>query len=474
MAPMDAERRKRLGAWYTPPALVDAVVSAAFDDLDAGRFDRRVVRILDPACGDGRFLAAAALATRRAGFVPQLHGVDVDQGAVVAARRALAGEDARVRQADSLHAAWDGERFDVVIGNPPFLSPLSATNGSTSRSAPRGAPYADAAAQFLALSARLAEEDGGRIALVLPQSILGNRDAAPARRAVADVAAVRWLWWSPESVFDASVRTCALVAVRGASHGAVRRVLGQQFVAVPDAPHPGSSWSGLIADLQGVPRLDGLAVDGTIGDRAIATAGFRDEYYGLVGAVGDDVDGPPLITSGLIDVGVCRWGQRPVRFAKQRFEAPRVDLDALAPSVRRWFDAQLVPKVLVASQTRVIESVADPDGAWLPAVPVVSVRPRPGVDVWSVAAVLTSPVTSALLAGSAAGSGLSAHALRVSAKAIAALPWPAGPTAAAVEALRAGDPEDCATKMVRAYGLGCSDARRAVFAWWTATRPSIG
>jgi SAM-dependent methyltransferase len=50
-------RRKVLGAWYTPEALVDHVVSVA---LEGRRWSARRFRVLDPACGDGRFLAEVA------------------------------------------------------------------------------------------------------------------------------------------------------------------------------------------------------------------------------------------------------------------------------------------------------------------------------------------------------------------------------------------------------------------------------
>ena len=47
----------------------------------------------------------------------------------------------------------------------------------------------------------------------------------------------------------------------------------------------------------------------------------------------------------------------------------------LAGDSQRWAQRKLVPKVLVANQTRLIEAVADPDGAWLPGVPVNTVTP---------------------------------------------------------------------------------------------------
>jgi hypothetical protein len=224
-----------------------------------------------------------------------------------------------------------------------------------------------------------------------------------------------------------------------------------------------------------VPEVGGLATDGVLGDRAWAGAGFRDEFYGIAAAVGDDVVvGPPLVTSGLIDPGRCRWGEHTVRVARRAFEAPRVDLDRLPPSVRRWADRQLVPKVLVASQTKVLEAVADPDGAWLPGVPVVTVAPHhgPATGVWEIAAALTNPVTSAIVVGAAAGSGLSASTVRVAAGALERLPLPAGGLAVAAEALRAGDVDGCATAATKAYGIDPAGERgRALLEWWRASRP---
>ena len=49
-------------------------------------------------------------------------------------------------------------------------------------------------------------------------------------------------------------------------------------------------------------------------------------------------------------------------FARRRFLRPTVELDRLSPPMRRWADRLLVPKVLVANQTRVIEAVVDDAG----------------------------------------------------------------------------------------------------------------
>ena len=65
------------------------------------------------------------------------------------------------------------------------------------------------------------------------------------------------------------------------------------------------------------------------GTSPLLTADFRDQYYGLAPFVSDDHDGAALVTCGLIDVGRSAWGERPARFARARYEAPRVDVAAL-------------------------------------------------------------------------------------------------------------------------------------------------
>jgi methylase of polypeptide subunit release factors len=419
-----AARRKQLGAWYTPDALVDHLVALTLPSART-RTAGVPLRVLDPACGDGAFLHGVR---RVLGHAVELVGVDVDPSAVAAARVAL--PEAELIVGDALAMEWGARRFDVVIGNPPFLNQMAraTTRGGSSRFG--GGPYADAAAEFLALSISLAEPVGGRVGLVLPQSILTSRDAGPIRAAALERSAMVHAWWSTSHVFDAAVYTCALVFERGATQGAVERTFGLEFAARDASPLRGS-WGALVVDESFVAEPSGGAV---LGDIATFAVDFRDQYYGLIGAVGDDVDGPPLITSGLIEPGRCLWGERPVRFGKQRFEAPRVALDRLTPKLQRWAELRLVPKILIANQTKVIEAVIDRAGAWLPSVPTITCTPRDAgsldagsLDAGSLDAVfrvLSSPAASAWVRHHAAGSGLSATSLRLSPALLASIPLP--------------------------------------------------
>jgi hypothetical protein len=454
--------RKQLGAWYTPTDLVDAVVDAV---ITPGFVSSRAhpIKVLDPACGDGRFLVAARDRLETLGATSVLVGCDLDPAAIEIARSVLPA-DADLRHDDALTASWPPQRFDLVIGNPPYLSQMAAATTRGGSSSRGGGPYADAAAEFLALSGELVDSDGGRAALVLPQSLLASRDAAEVRRAIGERATMIWSWWSDRRVFDAQVHVCVVAFEFGRSEPAERR----------------SNWTHVVTSRRGVPSVpDGLARAGHLGDRARLNANFRDEYYGMIPAVGDHESGPPLVTSGLIDPGRSWWGERSITFAKQRFERPRIDPTLLDDRLAEWARRRLVPKVLVANQTRIVEAVCDPTGQWLPAVPVLGVYPTGAhwdddetrsVDdlagsAWEIAAVLTSPVASAWLWRHGAGTGLSADAIRLSPVTLAGLPWPSGDLRPAVAALRRGDVRECARVIDGAYGVA-DDAE--LFDWWSA------
>ncbi|MFA9565716.1 MAG: hypothetical protein ACERLM_13565, partial [Acidimicrobiales bacterium] len=189
-------------------------------------------------------------------------------------------------------------------------------------------------------------------------------------------------------------------------------------------------------------------------------------------------DGMPLVTSGLIEPAEVRWGRTSCRFARRRWAAPVVDGEALRthdPDLGSWVDARCRPKVLVASQTRIIEAVADAAGNLVPSVPVVSVEPEDPADLWRVAAALLSPAASAWMLHHRAGSGLSADTIRVSARSVTGVPLPSDRArwddAAALVEQWHEDPGDrevlrrYARTATEAYELGESDVDD-LCSWW--------
>lgn len=441
------ERRAR-GAFYTPSDLVERVLDGALAP--------DVRRVLDPACGTGHFLVAAA---RRLGDARAVRGSDLDGDAVAIARERLHAEDPTltdaeladlVRVADGL-TAWTGETFDAVVGNPPFLGQLKSGTAVAGRRTHGLGAYTDTSAVFLHRALDLVR-DGGKVALVQPLSVLAARDATKVREAVAARGSVTELWVCDDDAFrGAAVRTCV------------------PFVRV-GAPGGTAEWGRLAAAYFGIPAVDLPTGTGSLGDLAACTADFRDQYYGLVPHVRDGghvAGGAPLVTTGLLEPGACEWGERPTRFARTSYAAPVVDVAALRaadPRLGAWADVRLVPKVLVAGQGRVIEAAADEHGAWLPSVPVVSVVPHDPADVWRVLAVLLAPPVVADAAARYLGTGLVPGSVKVSARQLAALPLPSDETAWRQGAglAREARLEELATVMSAAYG--CADP--VVAEWW--------
>ena len=105
------------------------------------------------------------------------------------------------------------------------------------------------------------------------------------------------------------------------------------------------------------------------------------------------------------------------------FDAPRVELDQLSFELKQWADERLVPKILVATQSRVIEAIVDESGDLLPSVPVETFEAE-DTSLWDIAALLSSPHVSAIAATRLLGSALSDDALKLSAQDLLSLPLP--------------------------------------------------
>ena len=393
---------------------------------------------------------------------------------------------------------WSGG-FDVIVGNPPFLNQLATSTAQPQKTAAflkRRYPgvaggYADTAAVFAELASQLVRPEGGRIGLVQPASILASADAGGARRNLAERGNLETLWIAAERAFEASVQTCAVVLRNGPETvSELQRFKGLDFselapLRVDRAQIRGmDTWAPLIAEGFGIPRVD-LDQSRTLGEVLTATADFRDQYYGLAPFVeeadGSEPDGArwaALVTVGLIEPAELVWAKRPTRFNKVRYEAPIVDLDRLRAEsdLGEWAANRLVPKLLLATQTRVVEVVVDEAGVLLPSVPVITVTTR-DISLWHAAAALMSPPITAWAAARYMGAALSIDGLKLSASQVQNLPMPSvsADWDAAAELTReasgsASPPErtqrliEAGALMCRAYGVTAADQ---LMAWWT-------
>ncbi len=210
----DADDNREVGRFYTPSAVVEAAFRGP---LAPGS------RVLDPACGGGRFLLGALRVQ------PDLHlsGVDTDGQAVSVCRAALwiaqGGRAADVRVGDPLaeHAAGAAGlppgAFDRIVGNPPYRA---ARRGESLRGDPaqyrarfETAEYQlDPYVLFLELGLK-GLAPGGSLSMVVPNGWATNLRARKLRALLVGRYRLAGVTELPASTFSAGVETHLLRVV---------------------------------------------------------------------------------------------------------------------------------------------------------------------------------------------------------------------------------------------------------------------
>jgi hypothetical protein len=216
----------------------------------------------------------------------------------------------------------------------------------------------------------------------------------------------------------------------------------------------------------------------TVGSVATTTAGFRDQFYGFLPHLraARPQRAARLVTTAMIDPARCHWGRREVRIARAAWTEPWLDLDALASDERlmRWTERLAVPKVLVATQTRVVEACIDRDGDLVPMTPVIAVVPTAAVGIEHLQAALSAPAATAWSLRRFGGAGMSSTALKLAARQVAEIPLPAhdGPWDEAVDLLRADVPDWPAVGRALNAAWGIEDD--PLVDWWLNRFPRPG
>jgi len=184
LTPDTADARKARGAFFTPPELcryvADWAIRSASDE------------VLEPSCGQAAFLLAAGerlatLATvageiRSGGRGIELHGARQAEALVRSA-----GYRARVLAVD-FFLVPPIERYDAVIGNPPYVRYQDFAGEARSRSREAalraGVSLTRLASSWAAFTVHSALflKPGGRLGLVLPAELLSVNYAAEVRR----------------------------------------------------------------------------------------------------------------------------------------------------------------------------------------------------------------------------------------------------------------------------------------------------
>lgn len=178
----EPQQSKLRGGYYTPQLLARHIAEWA---IQTG-----AERVLEPSCGDGELLAAAASLLGPQGHLTgvELFGEEADKA------QSRAGKSATVITQDAFR--WYAEQqpaedFDAVIGNPPFIRyqnfPASYRQGALDLMQAEGLVpnrLMNAWVPFVVLATKALRE-GGRLGLVLPAELLQVTYASQLRHYLA-------------------------------------------------------------------------------------------------------------------------------------------------------------------------------------------------------------------------------------------------------------------------------------------------
>lgn len=210
--------RKALGAFFTPAPLVELTLSLALAHLEGSG----PLAVVDPACGAGAFLAAAARRRPEA----QLLGLELSPTVARACQERLPGAHIQVGDAlredlEQLLAQVRPGTRELWVTNPPFngTSPVLHDRAAYARlrallprALPPGTSLRDDFVFFLLRAAHRLASRPGVLAFITPSSLLDAFLYAPVRAALLETLTLREVVdLGPHAFHDTQVHTCISV-----------------------------------------------------------------------------------------------------------------------------------------------------------------------------------------------------------------------------------------------------------------------
>jgi adenine-specific DNA-methyltransferase len=211
------ETRKARGAFYTPTAIADFLVSWA---VRSGSDS-----VLEPSCGEAAFLSSVINRLRSLSLFLEDHqivGVEIHPDALANAGALIraSGVPAQLHVSDFFAFRTD-KQFDAVVGNPPYVRYQTFAGASRTvaqeaalRLGVRIAGLANSWAPFVVHATSFLKPTG-RLALVLPAELLSVNYAAPVRRFLMERFRTVRLVLFEERVFPGVLEEVVLLLAEG-------------------------------------------------------------------------------------------------------------------------------------------------------------------------------------------------------------------------------------------------------------------
>ena len=443
--------RRATGVYYTPPEIVRLIVELTLSSQRAPLAPRVYnappaappLRILDPACGAGEFLAAAHHYAVQAGIAATLMGVDIDPAAIATARRRLLEmnrepDPENLIVGDALGDALANERllpasFDVILGNPPYVNIRQLAKAlSRARIEALRQRYQTARGNFdlyILFIERSLEllRPGGRCGLIIPNKWATLDYARPCRELLLKHATLeRVIDLSDSHAFaKANVYPQVLIFRKEPPHAthAVRFSGGLQPIDQHSIPQRllASVAISFAASLDVESRVATQSL-GELATLSCGTAGFSAQRIAsrLLDVEDGQTDAPNpahFITSGNIDRYSIRLGN--VRYLNRTYTQPRLPLVSpeLTPAKQRLFAS---PKIVIAGMSQRLEAAWDARGLALGVQVFAASECR--IDPFYLLALLNSKLLSYLFATRFAAKRLAGGYLSINKGQLARLP----------------------------------------------------
>ncbi len=395
---LSLNERKQRGHFSTPLTLVDQILNACGYSHSV---DLLKLRVLDPACGSGNFLARVAQRLCLSAQAQGIHetqlkidlsrniwGLDPDPVACFLAEMQVRTEMERVwrsqdemprihiHQADSLTLPWD-PCVDLLLANPPYLATKNSDLSHYRQAQRRG--QSDSYLLFLDLALQ-AVRPGGWIGLVLPDPVLARANAAPERVRLLRECTLHSIWHLAR-VFSAEVGAVVLIAQKtppSSTHEVswIRATWRDELTLCPPdssvdqshklhqhllAEQPGAALRYLLGNEQGkiMERLrSGLANTRSQGKPLFDLLPLAElveirrgeeigRESGSIRKMAELEDGVPVLRGG-IDV--------------QPYKQPETDWSISRTAIKKPIERYLQPKLLVVKSTGRLQATLDTEG----------------------------------------------------------------------------------------------------------------
>ncbi|MDU4959984.1 MAG: N-6 DNA methylase [Sporomusaceae bacterium] len=348
---LDRQTRQAGGIYYTPPYIIEYILLHTLEQADVTA--NPWLRVLDPACGSGRFLlaaydvllrkfqaqlpqlrrrhaaqeaaAAAAAAPLGPGYWREenlhrhvvehcLFGADSDAAALQMTAAALAAKApgreaaANLVHCDSLYkweqepqpadtgrdaAAFWRRDFDFVIGNPPYIP---VTRMSPAQKAYYRSRYQCAAGRLNTFSLfleRAIEKASRQVAMIVPSRLLLNTQYGAIRRHILQHTALERIYEASEAVFADTVVDTVVLIMRKRGGSALPPVVIErrcQAATVAEAVRPEALLSTAGSFISFAAGRAEFAAVADLEKRAVALGSVATIRDGIIqGAVGGEL-----------------------------------------------------------------------------------------------------------------------------------------------------------------------------------------